>query len=152
MASTAQDGEGGGGRRVVVGVDGSPESEMALQAAVDEAGRRGAALEIYSYWTHPAIAGVVSFPNAEIAEAAQEVLEKALRRAGELDGSVAATGECREGSAANELVEDAKGAELLVVGSRGIGGFRGLLLGSVGQYCAQHAPCPVLVMRPVEGD
>jgi nucleotide-binding universal stress UspA family protein len=150
MSDMAQGGTGGG--RIVVGVDGSPESDLALQAAISEANRRGATLEVRSYWSYPALPGLVSFPNAEITEAAQQVLDKALRRVAELDSSVSASGDCREGSAASGLVEDSRGAELLVVGARGIGGFRGLRLGSVGSYCAQHARCPVLVMRAVESD
>ena len=52
----------------------------------------------------------------------------------------------RQGQAADAICEEAKGAELLVVGSRGLGGFRGLLLGSVSQQCAHFAPCPVLIV------
>ncbi len=57
----------------------------------------------------------------------------------------------REGQAAEVLVTEAKGAELLVVGSRGLGGFRGLLLGSVSQQCAHHASCPVLIVPSANG-
>jgi nucleotide-binding universal stress UspA family protein len=53
----------------------------------------------------------------------------------------------REGQAAEVLVAEAHDAELLVVGSRGLGGFRGLLLGSVGQQCSHHASCPVTIVR-----
>jgi nucleotide-binding universal stress UspA family protein len=52
----------------------------------------------------------------------------------------------REGSASHVLLEEAADADLLVVGSRGLGGFRGLLLGSVGQQCAHHAPCPLVIV------
>jgi len=51
-----------------------------------------------------------------------------------------------EGTAAAALVEESRGADLLVVGSRGLGGFRGLLLGSVGQQVAHHAACPVVIV------
>jgi nucleotide-binding universal stress UspA family protein len=57
-----------------------------------------------------------------------------------------------EGPAATALIEAAKGAELLVVGSRGHGGFTGLLLGSVSDQVANHAPCPVVIVRPAEND
>ena len=60
---------------------------------------------------------------------------------------VAAWASIVEGQAARVLVEAARGAELLVVGSRGLGGFRSLLLGSVGQQCAHHALCPVVIVR-----
>ena len=52
----------------------------------------------------------------------------------------------REGNPAHVLLEEAQHADLLVVGSRGLGGFRGLMLGSVGQQCAHHAPCPLVIV------
>jgi nucleotide-binding universal stress UspA family protein len=52
-----------------------------------------------------------------------------------------------EGPAASVLVDESRAADLLVVGSRGHGGFTGLLLGSVSQQCAQHAECPVVIVR-----
>jgi nucleotide-binding universal stress UspA family protein len=82
---------------------------------------------------------------------ARNLIDDALRRAGDesIDGleieRVAA-----EGSPAQTLIESAGGADLLVVGSRGRGGFLGLLLGSVSQQCAQHPPCPVVILPPVE--
>jgi nucleotide-binding universal stress UspA family protein len=80
---------------------------------------------------------------------AMNVIEEALRRAGgdsrrelEIERAAAA------GPPAQTLIESAPGAELLVVGSRGRGGFLGLLLGSVSQQCAQHPPCPVVILPP----
>jgi nucleotide-binding universal stress UspA family protein len=151
MAASAGTDRGAAVRRVVVGVDGSPESDLALEAAVGEASRREATLDIRSYWAYPHIPGF-TFPNAEVTKAAEDVWDRAMRRAAELDAGLPVTGEVNQGEAASGLVEDSHGAELLVVGGRGAGGFRGLLLGSVGQYCAQHAPCPVLVMRATEQD
>ena len=104
-----------------MGVDGSPESDLALEAAIGEAARRGATLDIRSYWSYPHIPGVVSFTNADVTKAAEETWGQYMRRASELDPTVTVTGEVNEGSAASGLVEDSKGAELLVVGSRGSG-------------------------------
>jgi nucleotide-binding universal stress UspA family protein len=73
-------------------------------------------------------------------------LERALEEADGSAGDVEVETVVREGAPAATLLEEAQDAELLVVGSRGLGGFRGLLLGSVGQQCAHHAPCPVVIV------
>ena len=82
--------------------------------------------------------------DSQLIAGAEAVLDDSLARA-DLDGT---DHEARFeiGSAAVRLVEIARGADLLVVGSRGRGGFAGLLLGSVSQQCAHHAPCPIVIV------
>lgn len=136
--------------RIVVGVDGSPGAEAALRWAVDEAARRQATLEVVNAWQYPAIADMAGMSAAGVAwdsigTAAKEVVEQAIDRVRPLySGPIEA--KVYRGLAASALVELAKGADLLVVGSRGRGGFSGLLLGSVSQQCVHHAPCPVVVV------
>ena len=141
--------------RIVVGVDGSPGSLLALRWAVEEAGLRHATVEAVHAWHYPYVAELAGMPPYSIAhddleEAARSVLRQAL------DAVPATTGVpvepvVMQGDAAGSLVERAKGADLLVVGSRGRGGFAGLLLGSVGQQCAHHAPCPVTIVPEQDG-
>lgn len=134
---------------VVVGVDGSEGADQALTWAVREAAMLGSGLEVCSFWHLPVIAGYpAAYDLHDFAEAARDVVEKALARVAELDSSLEAHGVIEESSAAAGLVRRSQGARLLVVGSRGLGGFRGLLLGSVGRHCAEHARCPVMVVRP----
>ena len=124
----------------MVGVDGSPGSLAALRFAAAEAGLRGARLRVVHAWTvplavalpEPAVLGQPIIPEPEFEEVRAALLA--------------------EGTAAHALVQAAEGADLLVVGSRGRGGFKGLLLGSVSQQCAHHAPCPVaIVPSPRDG-
>jgi nucleotide-binding universal stress UspA family protein len=136
---------------IVVGVDGSDGSLDALQYAIDEARSHGADVEAVSAWHVPTMiytGGYIPMPPdpTGFERATKAALDKALSEvAAETDG-VEITPVVREGQAAEVLVEAAKSADLLVVGSRGRGGFTGLLLGSVSQQCAQHAPCPVVVV------
>jgi nucleotide-binding universal stress UspA family protein len=162
-------------QRVVVGVDGSPESRRALRWAADDARRRGAELRVAH--VHDPRAGfnpyelsyaTTSRPQAvdrlELEErrwrehqriAAQQEAEAILDDllddlADELRG-LAVERVVREGSRpARLLLDSARNADLLVVGSRGRGGFAGLLLGSVSQQCAQHATCPVVIVPGAE--
>jgi nucleotide-binding universal stress UspA family protein len=153
---------------IVVGVDGSSGGDAALRWALTEARLRKSRLHvIYAYqpprleFTEAAggpagIAPPIAFSPEEadrVTKAAQAeaqgVIDSALRRA----GAEAADGAEIErapivGSAAQALIEAGRDAELLVVGSRGHGGFVGLLLGSVSQQCAQHPPCPVVILPP----
>jgi nucleotide-binding universal stress UspA family protein len=135
-------------QRIVVGVDGSSGSEAALRWAIDEAGRRGAYVEAVHVW-HPAYVGgypytTAAFDPGELEASAKAILDEAIAALGAVEIRVDPVVEC--GSAASALVERAKGADLLVVGSRGRGGFAGLLLGSVSQQVAHHAPCPVVIV------
>ena len=143
---------------VVVGVDGSEHSRAALAAAIDEAVRTGAEVEAVAsydpadYWTD--LATVVGPSHEQIVEQLQQrtrtmVDEVLAERASPEDASVPAVrAEVFQGPAAEVLVRRAASADLFVVGSRGRGTFRGLLLGSVALHCAMHAGCPVMVVHP----
>ena len=149
---------------IVVGVDGSPGSDAALRWALDEARLRGSKLQVVHAYEPPSafiteaglgVGGVPSPPVSADAEgrlreaaeaAARDVIEQALQRAAGETAPTEIEVTPAQGSAARTLLEAAEGAELLVVGSRGRGGFLGLLLGSVSQQCAQHPPCPVVIL------
>ena len=136
---------------IVVGVDGSAGARAAAAFALREARLRQARLRLVAALHLP----VAVFPGGFTpAVQGQDELEALARAA--LDECVVALGDTeveietkiRAGRPAEVLIqESADDAELLVVGSRGLGGFRGLLLGSVGQQCAHHAHCPVVVVR-----
>lgn len=137
--------------RIVVGVDGSDASRRALRWAVDEARLRHADLHVVHASAEPFVAphgpsipGLVRAVQA-VDGRPERVLEASL--AGVLDGDVPVRREIIAGPAAPALLAAAQDADLLVVGSRGRGGFTGLLLGSVSQQCVAHAPCPVVVVR-----
>ena len=141
--------------RIVVGIDGSPESKQALRWALAEARLRGAQLRVVHTWLFPYIAagpGLDPVLDADMIENARRNAEELVRA--ELDelgdetvGVDIERAIVEEAAVAPVVLEAAKGAELLVVGSRGRGGFAGLLLGSVSQQCAHHASCPVVIVR-----
>jgi nucleotide-binding universal stress UspA family protein len=138
---------------IVVGIDGSPGSREALRFALEEARLRKATLKVLFAWAIP-FSGAVPFgmiPSmlTEFEAEAGRVLDGELAEAGATDVSVERV--LVEGAAAKALIEAAQGAELLVVGSRGRGGFTGLLLGSVSQQCAHHAPCPIVIVPAQSG-
>ena len=138
--------------RIVVGVDGSPSSTAALAWAVRQAGLTGASVEAVMAWHYPGISGPPFGPTGELenfdhGEWAASALTHAIKRTVDPDGPVKVSATVREGNAAQVLLEVADGADLLVVGSRGHGGFAEALLGSVGQACVHHAQCPVVIVR-----
>jgi len=138
--------------RIVVGVDGSPSSSAALAWAVRQAALTGAAVEAVSAWHAPAMSGAAPFgPGVlndwDYGEWAASALAHAIEQTVDPAGPVRVSATVREGNAAQVLLEAANGAELLVVGSRGHGGLAEALLGSVGQACVHHAPCPVVIVR-----
>jgi nucleotide-binding universal stress UspA family protein len=142
---------------IVVGVDGSEAGGKALRFAIEEARIRGGEVKAVSAWHVPAVVYEVGWTAApidlaEFPKLAQESLEKTLEEAGVAAAGVTVTPVVREGQPADILCEEAEGADLLVVGSRGLGGFRGLLLGSVSQQCANHAPCPVVIIPHERGE
>lgn len=139
---------------IVVGVDNSPGAKAALRFALDEARLRHATLRAVHAWQFgyigaPGIEATSTMLGAELDDVrrgAEAALERTLREAIPDTGDVGLERRVVEGAAAPVLIDESRGADLLVVGSRGLGGFRGLLLGSVGQQCAHHAACPVVIV------
>lgn len=144
-------------RRIVVGVDGSTTSRRALRWAADEARRHGAELHVVHAWESPVPAAAVGLaPRRSTAvEEQRDVAETLLSEVMQEELGANPPEKTRpsigRGPAATVLLEAAKGADLLVVGSRGLGGFSGLLLGSVSTKVAHHATCPVVIVRPAAG-
>ncbi|MFD7233226.1 universal stress protein [Streptomyces sp. NPDC059881] len=136
--------------RVVVGIDGSPSSYAALRWAVRHAGLIGGTVDaVAAYelpgahgWSAPAVDA--EFDAAEAKRGLVEEVRKVLGEKGEAQVHERLV----HGNPTEALLAAAEGAELLVVGSRGRGGFARMLLGSVSQQVAQHAPCPVVIVRP----
>jgi nucleotide-binding universal stress UspA family protein len=140
-------------RRIVVGVDGSETSRHALRWAAEEARSHGSQLHVVHAWEVPAPAAAVGAgrrtapPEGQHDEASRLVADVVRDELGEAPPGDVRTSIGR-GPAAGVLLDAARNADLLVVGSRGLGGFRGLLLGSVSSKMASHAPCPVVIVRP----
>jgi nucleotide-binding universal stress UspA family protein len=137
------------GFHVVVGVDGSAGSRVALEWAVTEARLRQGHVTAVTAWESPAVTagmeGVIWDP-ASFETAARNEQARMLQRV--QAGDIAITGLVIAGAPAAVLLESSQDADLLVVGSRGLGGFNSLLLGSVSTQLVHHAKRPVLVVRP----
>lgn len=137
--------------RIVVGIDDSPAATAALRWALEEARLRQATLEIVHTWVFPAVGelpgGTVDTLVADLERGATAVMDEVVDEVVGAEPGVNVVRRVLEGSAGRILIETAVGADLLVVGSRGRGGFAGLLLGSVAQQCIHHARCPVVVVR-----
>src|SRR3954447_25067796 len=138
---------------IVVGVDGSDEARAAVGWALEEARLRGASLRCVHVWGLPSLGMGIGYEpllDATFLETlrhnAETVIDRTIAEVGGADG-IDVERVAAEGMPAQVLFDAAKGATLLVVGSRGRGGFKGLLLGSVSQQCAQHATCPVVIVR-----
>ena len=141
--------------RIVVGVDGSDGASNALRWALEEAALRSADVEIVHAWHFPYVGDVTGMAayvvdEEDLAKTANEIVDHALAAAGPVPDGVSVRRLTTRGSEAAVLLDLAKGADLLVVGSRGRGGFVGLLLGSVSQQVVHHAPCPVVIV-PSDG-
>jgi nucleotide-binding universal stress UspA family protein len=139
-------------KSIVVGVDGSPHSRTALKWTAAEALDHGAGLVVVNVWEHtlPPPSGSVSVseryvpdPSQRTAEDLVEVIKEEL---GE-DPPMVVEPRIKQGNPAKVLIDQSADANLLVVGTRGHGGFRGLVLGSVSQHVAAYATCPVTVVR-----
>ena len=145
------------GGRIVVGVDGSDEAAAALRWAVEEAKLRGAAVEAVHAWSYvpmttAADSGLVPMAWTESAEMLEATQAAGARIAEQQVESVLGAGHdvaisLVQGDASEALLEAATGADLLVVGNRGRGALKGALLGSTSGRVADHAPCPVVIVR-----
>lgn len=134
---------------IVVGVDGSPSSKAALRWALGQARRTGARVQAVTSWEYPAYYGMAgAYPYEDFAATAGKILSGSVQEAlGLEEPDVVVLETVVAGHPAQVLIDKSAHAALLVVGSRGHGAFTGTLLGSVSQHCAQHAHCPVVVVR-----
>jgi nucleotide-binding universal stress UspA family protein len=138
--------------RIVAGVDGSPSSLAALRWAVRQAEFTGATVDAVIAWHYPVLAvpigpaPVAMLETADFEKGADETISDAISAAVGTS-RVPVSAQVKEGNAAQVLLDAAAGADLLVVGSRGHGGFAEALLGSVSQHCVHHAPCAVVIVR-----
>jgi nucleotide-binding universal stress UspA family protein len=142
--------------KIVVGVDGSAPSYRALEWALGEARARGVGVVLVHAFEFSGLAASQPYTSPDLLDAyredAQALLDRVLDRARHLAPDVNVKAELQFGPAAAALVEAARGAVMLVVGSRGRGGFVGALLGSVSSACVHHATCPIVVVPPPERD
>ena len=134
---------------IVVGVDGSPSSKAALRWALQQARRAGGRVQAVTAWELPASYGWAPvLPYEDLAVTAGKVLGESVQEAlGYDEPDVPVLESVVAGHPAQVLIDASAHTGLLVVGSRGHGAFAGTLLGSVSQHCAQHARCPVVVVR-----
>lgn len=139
---------------IVVGVDGSDSSRTALEWAYDEATHHGASLTVVSTWHPPALPMTPPYGSippedygGQPRRDALDLLERFTAALVPREPAVDVRTSVEEGNPAKVLIERSKDADLLVVGSRGHGGFKGMLLGSVSQHLVAHSECPVVVVR-----
>ena len=142
----------GAWKTIVVGVDGSPNSRTALTWAAAEAADHGADLVVINVWEHTLLppAGSVSVSERYVPDPSQRTAEDLVNVIKEELGEnplVLVQPQVKQGNPAKVLIDQSENADLLVVGTRGHGGFRGLVLGSVSQHVAAYANCPVTVVR-----
>jgi nucleotide-binding universal stress UspA family protein len=141
---------------VVVGVDGGPEGDAALRFALEEAERTGDSIEVITAWGPAPIPVAPYLPFGDLTtpdglqRVARERQDAALARVLGDSPSVTVAARVQQGDAKVVLVEAARHARLLVVGSRPMGPVRAVLLGSVSRYCAHHSLCPVVVVPAAE--
>jgi nucleotide-binding universal stress UspA family protein len=140
----------GNWKTILVGVDGSPGSRTALTWAAGEAADHQADLVVLSVWEAALPPPVGSVPQSGVADTSGLATDNLLQVIKEVlgeDPQVLVQPRIKPGNAAEVLIEESSDADLLVVGTRGRGGFAGLVLGSVSQHVAAYAKCPVAVIR-----
>jgi nucleotide-binding universal stress UspA family protein len=134
--------------RIVVGVDGSESCVKALDWAIREAQRSRVVVEVVTAWTFPMVEGYAFTTSVDdVEKRAREIVTAATGRVAAAAPEVTVRGETADGEAGPILVNAAQGAEMLVVGTSGMGGLRRLFLGSVSGFCAAHATCSVVIVR-----
>jgi nucleotide-binding universal stress UspA family protein len=134
--------------QIVVGVDGSPSSAEALRWAVNQARLTGQMVQAVIAWEFPPFSGLPPLgEEVDWADVGRAILGKAVHSALAERDARGVNQHVARGGPAQVLLDAARGADLLVVGCRGYGGFSGLLLGSVSQHVVTHAACPVVVVR-----
>ena len=134
--------------RIVVGTDGSEHADHAVRWAADEADRRRAELVIVHAWKrgyHLTIEGVDRADDLTPVDA-ELILDRAVEAARAVSGA-SIEGRLVEGNVTDTLLELSASADLLVVGSRGRGGFRAMLFGSTATAAATHSHCPAVIVR-----
>jgi nucleotide-binding universal stress UspA family protein len=137
--------------RIVVGVDGSDTAGNALRWALEEGRLHRATVEVVHAWFVPYGGGqpfAAAFDSTPLEDAARRTLDAAVDSADVSGLSVPVTRTLAFGSPAAAVLHAAEAAEVVVVGSRGLGGFKGLVLGSTSYHLAHHALCPVVVLPP----
>jgi len=138
-------------KTIVVGVDGSPGSRKALNWAAAEAADHGADLVVVNVWEHTLMppAGSVSVSEHYVPDPSQRTADDLLQVIKEELGEqppVVVQPHVKQGRPAKVLIDESANADMVVVGKRGFGGFKGLVLGSVSQHVAAYAKCPVTVV------
>lgn len=136
-------------RVIIVGVDGSESSKNALRWAARLAPSLNATIHAIVAWEYPIVFGLEGgIPGIwKPDETAKEILSNTLDSVFGKERPTGLKGSISQGHPTFVLLDASEGAEMLIVGSRGLGGFAGLLLGSVSSSCAEHAKCPVLVVH-----
>jgi nucleotide-binding universal stress UspA family protein len=146
---TDEGARGGGRPRIVVGVDGSADGLHAVTWAASHARASGAVLRLLAAWFPPTpMVPMLVDLRGSYPERAAEHLRQAAATASRVAPGVEVETESVEVPPAQALLAASRDADLVVVGRRGLGGLRGLLLGSVSQQCAEHAECPVVIVPP----
>jgi len=131
---------------VVVGYDGSDAGARALRWAADEAAARGLPVTVTYVWEFN-FGASIGMPVVDLRTVAQEILDEGVERLRDAAPGLEVRSDLERGSAAAKLIELSGRVEMIVLGSRGLGGFAGLVLGSVSAQVAAHAACPVVVLR-----
>jgi nucleotide-binding universal stress UspA family protein len=137
--------------RVVAGIDGSPAAEAAIRWAAAEAASRGTGLRLVHAFVWSEFPGVPLGPSSEapgLRAAADQTVQESVKFAQKLEPGVPVAGVREDGFPSPVLIRASMKADLVVIGSRGLGGTLGALIGSTGLDLAAHARCPVVVVRP----